>query len=380
MRVLHVTSGNLFGGIETFLVTLAGMKAQARGMESEFAFCFAGRLARELQAHEAISHCLGEVRTRFPWTLVRARRKLKQLLAARRYDVVVCHGSWPQAMLGPAVRGRHVPLVYFSHAPVSGRHWLDRWAGRVTPDLIICNSRYTQSSTANVYPGMSSEVVHLPVAPPLKFSHAERLAARSELETPEEAVVIIQVSRMEALKGHLPHLEALAKLPRNLHWIAWMVGGAQRAGESHYMATLKEKARTLGIENRIRFTGQRSDVSRLLAAADIFCQPNLSPDAFGISFVEALYAGLPVITTAMGGALEIVDVSCGILVSTESGTLPDALLQLVSDQEKRRRLAEAGPLRARDLCSPEKQMKQLECVLSSSMRRELGAYGDLRHA
>jgi glycosyltransferase involved in cell wall biosynthesis len=380
MRVLHVTSGNLFGGIETFLVTLAGIKAQAPDMDSEFAFCFDGRLARELKTCQVRSHCLGEVRARFPWTLVRARRKLQQLLAANRYDVVVCHGSWPQAMFGPAVRGQHVSLVYFSHAPASGRHWLDRWAGRVTPDLILCNSRYTQSSTANLYPGMSSEIVYLPVAPPLKFSHAERLAARSELQTPEEAVVIIQVSRMEAWKGHLPHLEALAKLPRNLHWIAWIVGGAQRADESRYMTTLKEKAHTLGIEDCVRFTGQRNDVPRLLAAADIFCQPNLSPEPFGISFVEALYAGLPVITTAMGGALEIVDGSCGILVFPESGTLPDALLQLVSDREKRRRLAEEGPRRARDLCSPEKQMKQLERVLSSSLRREFGSCGDLRHA
>ena len=57
---------------------------------------------------------------------------------------------------------------------------------------------------------------------------------------------------------------------------------------------------------------QRDDVPRLLAAADIFCQPNLGPEPFGIGFVEALSAGLPVITTATGGALEIVDGDCGI--------------------------------------------------------------------
>ena len=48
-------------------------------------------------------------------------------------------------------------------------------------------------------------------------------------------------------------------------------------------------------------------VPRLMAAADIYCQPNTTPEPFGIAFVEALAAGVPVVTTAMGGPLEIVD-------------------------------------------------------------------------
>jgi glycosyltransferase involved in cell wall biosynthesis len=49
----------------------------------------------------------------------------------------------------------------------------------------------------------------------------------------------------------------------------------------------------------------RSDVARLLAAADIHCQPNIGPEPFGITFIEALYAGLPLVTTSIGGAIEM---------------------------------------------------------------------------
>ena len=49
-------------------------------------------------------------------------------------------------------------------------------------------------------------------------------------------------------------------------------------------------------------------------AADIHCQPNTAPEPFGLVFVEALYAGLPVVTTALGGALEILTDACGVLV------------------------------------------------------------------
>src|SRR5205807_8459590 len=155
-------------------------------------------------------------------------------------------------------------------------------------------------------------------------------AVRSELQTPSEATVIIQVSRMEAWKGHSLHLQALADLPRNAHWFAWIVGGGQRPSEVEYEARLKEKAGELGIAGKVRFTGQRDDVARLLSAADIFCQPNLSPEPFGISLIEALNAGLPVVTTALGGALEIINDSCGILVSpNDAAVLAEALRQLV---------------------------------------------------
>jgi glycosyltransferase involved in cell wall biosynthesis len=53
-------------------------------------------------------------------------------------------------------------------------------------------------------------------------------------------------------------------------------------------------------------------MSALLRAADIYCQPNTAPDAFGASFVEAMHAA--VVTSGIGGALEIVDRDCGCLL------------------------------------------------------------------
>ena len=120
-------------------------------------------------------------------------------------------------------------------------------------------------------------------------------------------------------------------------------------------------ARELEIADRVKFLGHRSDVAHLLDAADIYCQPNLEPDAFGISFIEALGARLPVITTALGGALEIVDQSCGALVKpNDPAALADALARLVDDAAERRRLGAAGPARARELCDPAAALRHLD--------------------
>jgi glycosyltransferase involved in cell wall biosynthesis len=196
---------------------------------------------------------------------------------------------------------------------------------------------------------------------------------RAELGAAPEAAVVIQVSRMEEWKGHRLHLNALARLAGapggsggRSKWSCWIVGGAQRAHEARYLEALRAEAAALGIGSRVNFLGQRGDVARLLAAADIHCQPNTGPEPFGITFIEALYAGLPVVTTAIGGALEIVDGSCGILIEpNDPAALAEALGRLIEDRELRARLGATGPARATALCEPRAQLQALARALTS---------------
>jgi len=187
---------------------------------------------------------------------------------------------------------------------------------------------------------------------------------RGGLNTAEDAVVIVQVSRMEAWKGQQAHLEALARI-KNLPtpWVCWMVGGAQRPEEREYLESLRKQAEILGLAERVRFLGQRSDVPVLLGAADIFCQPNLTPEPFGIVFVEALWAALPVVSFALGGALEIVDDSCGLLIPPgDVEGLAAGLGSLIEQAGLRATLGRGGPARAARLSDPATQMNALRAA------------------
>jgi glycosyltransferase involved in cell wall biosynthesis len=134
--------------------------------------------------------------------------------------------------------------------------------------------------------------------------------------------------------------------------------------ENRYFQEVQQACSTLGLSDRVRFLGRRSDVERLLAGADVFCQPNLGPEPFGIVFVEALRAGRPVVTTSIGGALEIVDESCGLLVEPNNPQeLAAALRQLISSCDLRSRLGKNGPARARQVCDPQAQMRLLAHTL-----------------
>jgi glycosyltransferase involved in cell wall biosynthesis len=108
-----------------------------------------------------------------------------------------------------------------------------------------------------------------------------------------------------------------------------------------------------------------------LAAADIYCQPNIEPETFGIAFVEALYAGLPVVTTAIGGGLEIVDESCGRLVApNDANALSQVLRLLITNSGERADLAAKGSARAYQLCDPARQLTQLHALLSRLVKQE----------
>ncbi len=364
LRVLHCVAGNLFGGVETLLVTLARLQRLAHTMEPEFVICFEGRLSDELRRAGAVVHSLEPVTFHRPWTVWRARRVLRRLLAARTFDVVVCHCCWPHMLFGPVVRRADLPLVYWMHERVSGDHWVERGASRTPPDLTLVNSRGTLSTLPRLFPGAPQVVFYSPVNPPVCSTSTTRNDVRSELETSTTATVILQASRLERWKGHSLLLAALARLRVKTDWVAWVAGGAQRPHERVYLTELQLQAHAAGIAARVRFLGERSDVPRLLAAADLFCQPNTGPEPFGVAFVEALYAQLPVVSTRIGGAAEIVDESCGRLVPPgDPSALAEILAHLIDDPTLRQRLGAAGPARARHLCDPEAGLPQLEALL-----------------
>jgi glycosyltransferase involved in cell wall biosynthesis len=378
MKILHVYAGNLFGGIETLLVTLAKQKSYldlSTSMQHHFALCFEGRLAAELQNFSVSVHMLGEVRVSRFWTVLKARAKLKQLLRSEQFDAVICHACWSQAVFGTVVRSNNLPLIFWCHDAPSGAHWLEKWSKLTLPDLVIANSLYTQAAATRLYPQIHSDVLYLPVE--YTEISIDKLASvrtklRDELKAPLNTTVIIQACRLEKWKGQTALLSALGKLRDVPDWICWIVGGVQRSHEASYLQELKGQASELGISDRVLFLGQRSDVPHLLAAANIHCQPNILPEPFGIAFIEALYAGLPVVTTAIGGALEIVDESCGFLVApNDIEALSEVLGSLINNPNERSTLASKGVERASQLCEPARQLHRLQNLLFQLVREEI---------
>jgi glycosyltransferase involved in cell wall biosynthesis len=359
MRVLHVAAGNLYGGVERVLVEIA---RAGRGRH-EFAISFEGRLSREIDATAARRHAIGEVRFRRPLSVWLARRRLAAVVRGGAFDAVVCHSPWPYAIAAPVLDTR--PALWV-HDAQHGDHWTERRVTARPPSLVICNSHYTASAIAAWLAQSHREVVYAPVAAPVRSF--PRWEMRARLGATDDTAVIVMASRLERWKGHVELLRALATLDGN--WMLWMAGGPQRPHEHEYEAELRQLTAVPALADRVRLLGDRSDVGNLLAAADIHCQPNSAPEPFGVAFVEALHAGLPVVTSDAGGAREIVTPDCGVLVPPgDVDRLRTALAELVSNRDRRAQLGAAGPARARELCDPERQVAVLESALAASPPR-----------
>jgi glycosyltransferase involved in cell wall biosynthesis len=364
LRVLHIHSGNLSGGVESLLRTLAAHRHVCPAIEPQFALCFEGALSRGLRSAGVSVFIAGNVRVSRPFTVIRARHKMAEFLGRERFDIVICHSSWSHLLFAPVVRKARTPVVHWRHDASDGRHWTDRLAARTVPDLVICNSQFTAGTFERVYPGVPRSILYCPVSVPGRWAPEQLLEVRRKLDTSPETVAIVQPSRLEVWKGHRLHLKALSLLAKLPNWVCWLAGGPQRPSEVQYLKTLREDAQCYGIADRVRFVGWVDDIPKLLAAAQIHCQPNCAPEPFGLTYVEGMSAGLPVVTTAWGAPLEILTPNCGITVPPDSPELlARALETLIRDAGLRARLGAGGRVRARELCDPERQINRLAAAL-----------------
>jgi len=370
MNVMHADAGNLYGGIETLLVALARFREACPGMDPEFALCYEGRLANELNAAGVPVHMMDAVRLRYPGRVRAMRHRMRALLGQRRTDVMICHGPWAHVLFAPAARAAGVPSVLWVHAPLRRGSWLDQWVRLRPPSLVIYVSAFIQSLAAGFFRAGVPQVCFSPplieTRVPPETVQRERL--RASLQTAPDDVVIIQASRMERWKGQHLLLEALADLMDLPGWSCWIAGAAQRPREIAYERELRAFVIARGLQSRVRFLGQRGDVATLMRCADIYSQPNLSPEPFGIAFVEAMAANLPVVASASGGTLEIV-ADCGRLVPPgDRAALSRELRRLIGDGAARRELGSRGAARVRTLCGAAQQMAALERLLSGVIR------------
>lgn len=165
----------------------------------------------------------------------------------------------------------------------------------------------------------------------LQASQLERYPARLQLRLPENAWVVGNVGRLHPDKDQATLLrgfaQALPRLPRE-SLLAIM-------GKGRLEDELKALARELGIAEQVLFLGQVADAKRYFKAFDVFA---LSSDhePFGMVLLEAMAAGVPLISTAGGGAGEVVE-GLGILFPLrDDAALAEGLVHLAAlDRQQR---------------------------------------------
>lgn len=338
--------------------------AECGGDRFEFAVAAEGRLQSELRERGAQVHFLGDVRLRNPSSILRGRHLLRSILRTRRPTSLVCHAPWSHALFAGVGRTVGVPAILWQHDRATGGSLVERACRAAGAELVICNSNWTARTAAVLQPDVPCRVIYCPVTSASATADV-RARTRVAIGASDEEVVVLAASRLEPWKGHLHLIRALSALVSR-PWVLWIAGGAQRPHERVHLANIEAEVRRLGVDSRVRTLGERQDVRDLLAGADLLAQANVEPEPFGVIFAEALLAGVPVVTTNMGGAPEIVSSSCGRLVAPgDIGGLTRAIDELLSDRRLRDTLGAAGPAHAASRCDPALVLPQIDEALSS---------------
>ena len=160
-------------------------------------------------------------------------------------------------------------------------------------------------------------------------------------------------------------IEAMASLP-GVH--AVLVGDALFEADRSVPAALRELAGALGMNDRVHMPGFRSDVPALMRASDVIVHASTSAEPFGRVIVEGMLAGTPVIATAAGGALELVDhENTGLLVPPgDASALSAAIGRLLGDRELSGRLEAAAGVAARRRFAAGDVRRQIDGVIAEA--------------
>jgi glycosyltransferase involved in cell wall biosynthesis len=258
---------------------------------------------------------------RYVWQL---RRRLKEL------DADIVHTNTLKAALYGGLAGRlaRVPVVWHVRDRISDDYLpktavrLVHLASRVLPSAIIANSSATLATLPRAVKGsvLFNPIVHdvVPVYP-----RSPEVEGRLRVGI---------VGRLSPWKGQHVFLKAFAETFADRDGEAWIIGSAL-FGEDAYEKTLHDLVDELGIADRVVWRGFRPDVAAELAQLDILVHASTTPEPFGQVIVEGMAAGLPVIATAAGGPLEIINPGTdGVLVPPGSVKVLSEALSCLADK------------------------------------------------
>jgi hypothetical protein len=239
-------------------------------------------------------------------------------------------------------------------------------------DCIVAECPQDRTDLIRLYGADPDKTVMVPCGfDPQEFSPMDRAEARRQLGLDPDEFIVLQLGRLVPRKGIDNVIRSMAHLPQEPASRLLVVGGESDEPDERItpeIGRLRGIASELGIESRVTFTGrrQRDELRRYYCAADVFVTtPWYEP--FGITPLEAMACGAPVVGAAVGGIqYTVVQGVTGFLVPAhEPVALAERLAALQANPALARALGRAGIRRARSMFTWERVALQLAAALAS---------------
>lgn len=358
LRVLHSIGEMGTGGAESLVAEMMRRGGDV-GWISEVASAGGRREDELVRDGHGPAHRVPLSRRR-PLGLLRAVGATRRAVRLADPDVVVAHNVGVTAAAWTALRSlrRDVALVTVFHGVAAEDYVRSARLLSRAPDAVVTVSGVIRDRLVDA--GLQARrIIVIPnsvTAPDLP----PREAARAALKLPDDVPVALCIARLVDQKRHDILLHAWAKLPEPAILLV--------AGEGPNAERIQTLTVDLGLQDRVRLLGPRSDVPSLLAAADL---TTLASDWEGlpIAVLESMAAGRPVVATEVDGVAEALRHGGGVLVPPRApDALADALSALLTDRQA---CAAVGAQAARVVSThydPTTMMRRYDRVLRRALR------------
>ena len=334
-RILHVINSFDIGGNERFLVELL-RRLDPIEFDQEVCVPDRGRdysfdLKQMCESLDVPIHVINARHNLDPGI----GRGLRALMTARGYDIVHTHLVLSQYWGRRAAKAVGVTRIISSEQNAyrfkmyPPFRWIEQRLTRATERVIACSGHVRDHLVRRV--GLPAEKVVLiyngvdtEAFAPADPADPVRASARAALGIRPGEKVVGTVGHLNRQKGHALLIEAMADVLANEPAARLVI-----AGRGPLRRRLEALAAKHGVAENVTFAGLVGDVARLLKAFDVFVFPSLW-EGFGIALIEAMATGLPVVASATGGILEILeDGVSGLLVPPgDRAALAEALVRV----------------------------------------------------
>jgi glycosyltransferase involved in cell wall biosynthesis len=315
MKIIHVMAGKCSGGAETYSTDVM-LSLHKAGIDQMIV------MSKDAPRFAEMEKAGLKLEPEVLATPFRFLQKLRLARLIRREKPDSIH-TWMRraASLVPAKSG--LPVIGWFGGYYDPRHFQNctHFVG-VTKDIVTHMIRNKVDASRAFFIPTFPDIATIP---PID---------RATLATPRDAKVLLTLSRLHPKKGLDTFLEALALMPGCYGWLA---------GDGPLQRELENLATKLGIMDRVRFLGWRTDRAGLLRAADVCVLPSRY-EPFGTVILEAWAAGVPLVACKSAGpAAHIEEGRNGLLVPIDDAAdLANAMRRAFSDETLRQRLIAEG--------------------------------------
>lgn len=369
MKILHLTNHLNTGGITTYIRTLA--REQVKAGHDVFVWGADGICSEDLRAGGStvvgdVPSCKSELSPRL-WL---ALPKLIHFLKTRSIDIIHTHTRVTQVLAAAATFFVKIPYVSTAHMFYKrrlGRRLYPCWG-----KTIIAISKIMEEGLRTIF--KEKELPPITVVSNgidveklcAKFDGTDRGKIREAYGYRNQDIVILSLSRLISVKGVHILIEAFAVAHKEAPELKLLVSGA---GDPVYTQGLKDRVRELHLEKDVLFLGNEPEIEKPLRAGDIFAAPYLWPEAFGLSVLEAMAVGMPVVGSISGGIVDLLGHGkYGLLFERENvSDLASCFLRYVRETSLRSEMGKAARQAALEYTSPkmcERIQKVYENILA----------------